>query len=330
MRRREFISLIGGAAAWPLAAQAQQLERMRRIGVLMAYGEGDAEGQSFTAAFVHGLQELGWTNGRNLRIDYRWAAGDVERMRALAKELVELQPDAIVAHTTPVTAAVQRTTRTIPVVMAAVSDPVGDGFVASLSRPGGNITGFINIESSMGGKWLELVNEIAPRVRRAAIMFNPDTAPARGTYFLGSFESAAQTLAIEPIKAAVRSDADIIRAIEELGRAPGGGLVATSDGFMTVHRATIISQAARNNVPAVYHIAVSVKDGGLLSYGASVSDIFYRCAPYIDRILHGARPADLPVQIPTKFEFVINLKPAKALGLEVPARLLARADEVIE
>ncbi|MGB9323310.1 MAG: ABC transporter substrate-binding protein, partial [Pseudolabrys sp.] len=235
MRRREFISLIGGAAAWPLAAQAQQLERMRRIGVLMAYGEGDAEGQSFTAAFVHGLQELGWTNGRNLRIDYRWAAGDVERMRALAKELVELQPDAIVAHTTPVTAAVQRTTRTIPVVMAAVSDPVGDGFVASLSRPGGNITGFINIESSMGGKWLELVNEIAPRVRRAAIMFNPDTAPARGTYFLGSFESAAQTLVIEPIKAAVRSDADIIRAIEELGRAPGGGLVATSDGFMTVH-----------------------------------------------------------------------------------------------
>ena len=268
----------------PRGAEARsKRERVRRIGVLMAYGEGDAEGQSFTAAFVHGFQELGWTNGRNLRIDYRWAAGDVERMRALAKELVELQPDAIVAHTTPVTAAVQRTTRTIPVVMAAVSDPVGDGFVASLSRPGGNITGFINIESSMGGKWLELVNEIAPRVRRAAIMFNPDTAPARGTYFLGSFESAAQTLAIEPIKAAVRSDADIIRAIEELGRAPGGGLVATSDGFMTVHRATIISQAARNNVPAVYHIAVSVKDGGLLSYGASVSDIFYRCAPYIDR-----------------------------------------------
>ena len=200
MRRREFISLIGGAAAWPLAAQAQQLERMRRIGVLMAYGEGDAEGQSFTAAFVHGLQELGWTNGRNLRIDYRWAAGDVDRMRAFAKELVELQPDAIVAHTTPVTAAVPRTTRTISVVMAAVSDPVGDGFVASLSRPGGNITGFINIESSMGGKWLELVNEIAPRVRRAPIMFNPDTAPARGTYFLGSFETAAQTLAIEPIR----------------------------------------------------------------------------------------------------------------------------------
>jgi putative tryptophan/tyrosine transport system substrate-binding protein len=329
MRRREFISLVGGAAAaWPLAAQ--QLERMRRIGVLMAYGEGDAEGQSFTAAFVHGLQELGWTNGRNLRIDYRWAAGDVERMRAFAKELVELQPDAIVAHTTPVTAAVQRTTRTIPVVMAAVSDPVGDGFVPSLSRPGGNITGFINIESSMGGKWLELVNEIAPRVRRAAIMFNPDTAPARGAYFLDSFETAAQTLAIEPIKAAVRSDADIIRAIEELGRVPGGGLVATADGSMTVHRATIISQAARNNVPAVYHIAVSAKDGGLLSYGASVADIFYRCAPYIDRILHGARPADLPVQIPTKFEFVINLKTAKALGLEVPARLLARADEVIE
>ena len=184
MRRREFISLIGGAAALGHSRRrAQQLERMRRIGVLMAYGEGDAEGQSFTAAFVHGLQELGWTNGRNLRIDYRWAAGDVDRMRAFAKELVELQPDAIVAHTTPVTAAVPRTTRTISVVMAAVSDPVGDGFVASLSRPGGNITGFINIESSMGGKWLELVNEIAPRVRRAPIMFNPDTAPARGTYF---------------------------------------------------------------------------------------------------------------------------------------------------
>ncbi|MGA7039437.1 MAG: ABC transporter substrate-binding protein [Pseudolabrys sp.] len=280
MRRREFISLIGGAAAWPLAAQAQQLERMRRIGVLMAYGEGDAEGQSFTAAFVHGLQELGWTNGRNLRIDYRWAAGDVERMRALAKELVELQPDAIVAHTTPVTAAVQRTTRTIPVVMAAVSDPVGDGFVASLSRPGGNITGFINIESSMGGKWLELVNEIAPRVRRAAIMFNPDTAPARGTYFLGSFESAAQTLAIEPIKAAVRSDADIIRAIEELGRAPGGGLVATSDGFMTVHRATIISQAARNNVPGLPHCRVGERWRAAVLWGERVGYLLPMCSLY--------------------------------------------------
>ncbi len=331
MRRREFIALLGGAAAaWPLTARAQQPERVRRIGLLMGHGEGDAEAQSFAAAFVQGLRDTGWTIGQNLRIDYRWAAGDVERMSAFAKELVELQPDVIVSHTTPVTAAVQRMTRTIPVVIAAASDPVGDGFVASLSRPGGNITGFINIESSMGGKWLELLKEIAPSLKRAAIMFNPDTAPAGGTYFSGSFEAAARVLAIEPMRTPVRSDTDIKRIIEELGGEPGGGLVTTADGFMTVHRATIISQAARNKVPTVYHIAVSAKDGGLLSYGASVSDIFRRCAPYVDRILRGAKPADLPVQVPTKFEFVINLKTAKALGLTVPPSLFARADEVIE
>ena len=331
MRRREFLGVLSGAAAaWPVVAQGQQGERMRRIGVLMSYDEGDAESRSVFEAFVQGLKKVGWINGRNLQIEVRWASSNVDRLRAFAQELVEMKPDLIVAHTTPGTAAVKAATSTIPVVIAAASDPVGDGFVASLARPGGNITGFINIEGSMGGKWLELLKEIAPDVRRAAIMFNPETAPARGTYFQSSFENAARILAVEPIKAPVRSDADIQRVIEELGRAPGGGLVTTADGFMTVHRATIIMQSARSHVPTVYHIARSAKDGGLLSYGADVSDIFHRSASYVDKILHGAKPADLPVQVPTKFEFVLNLRTARALGLNVPLILQQRADEVIE
>jgi len=331
LRRREFISLLGGAAVvWPVAVHAQQGDGVRRIGVLMGWAESDPEAKSDLAAFVRVLEQLGWAGGRNLRIDTRWAGGNADQMRTFAKELVEMQPDVILANTTPVTAALQRETQRIPIVFVVVSDPVGAGFLASLPRPGGNITGFINIESSLGGKWLELLIEIAPRVKRAAIMFNPDTAPGGGSYFLGPFEAAARSFAVEPITAPVRSDAEIEKVITQLGRESGGGLVLMTDGFMFVHRKSIISLAARNNVPAIYAESVSAKDGGLLSLGANYLDVFRRAAPYVDRILKGEKPADLPVQVPTKFELVINLKTAKALGLTVPATLQAVADEVIE
>jgi len=331
IRRREFITVLGSAAAaWPLAARAQQTGGLRRIGVLMGWAESDAEAQSDLAAFVQGLRQLGWADGGNVRIDYRWANGDINRMQTFAKELVELRPDLILANTTPVTVALQRETRTIPIVFVIVSDPVGAGLVTSLPRPGGNITGFINVEAAMGGKWLELLKEIAPRVRRDAIMFNPDTAPGGGSYFLPSIEATARALKIASIAAPVRSDTEIEAAITSLGREPGGGLVVMTDGFMQTHRAPIILQAARNNIPAIYAEAISVRDGGLLSYGADQTDIFRRAASYIDRIFRGAKPADLPVQLPTKFELVINLKTAKALGIEVPLSLQQQADEVIE
>jgi putative ABC transport system substrate-binding protein len=331
MKRREFIGLVGGAAtAWPLAARAQQTERMRRIGVLMGYAESDPAARTFVEAFVRGLQELGWTDGRNVSIEYRWARGDIDRIRNFAKELVGTNPDVILANTTPVAVALHRETRTIPIVFAIVSDPVGDGLVASLARPGANITGFINIEASMGGKWLELLKESAPHLKRAAIMFNPDTAPAGGSYFTRSFEAAAQSLALEPITAAVRSAADIEGVITALGRDSAGGLVVSADGFMVVHRAAIISLTSRNNVPAIFFRPDYARDGGLLAYGASSVAVFYRAASYVDRVLRGAQPSELPVQVPTKFELVINLRSAKALGLDIPQTLLARADEVIE
>jgi putative ABC transport system substrate-binding protein len=328
--RRDFITLLGGAAAWPLAASAQQADRIRKIGVLMGWAESDPEAKSDLAAFVQGLGQLGWVGGRNLRIESRWAGGNTDQMHTFAKELVETQPDVILSNTTPATAALQRETHTIPIVFVVVSDPVGAGFLTSLARPGGNITGFINIESSLGGKWLELLIEMAPWVKRAAIMFNPDTAPGGGSYFLGPFEAAARSFAVEPITAPVRSDIEMEKVITQLGSEPGGGLVLMTDSFIFVHRGTIISLAARNNVPAIYAESVSAKDGGLLSLGANYLDVFRRAAPYIDRILRGERPADLPVQVPTKFELVINLKTAKALGLTVPVSLLASADEVIE
>ena len=303
---------------------------MRRIGVLMAFDENDPEGKARLSGFTQGLAELGWTDGRNLRMDVRWAAGNVDRMRMFAKELVDLQPDVILAGATPATAALQRETRTIPIVFAIVADPVGAGFVASLPRPGGNITGFSNIEASMAGKWLELLTEIAPGVKRVAIMFNPDTAPGGGSYYLPSFEAAARSLKVEPIVAPVHSDAEIETVITSLGREPGGGLVVMPDGFMTIHRAPIILLAARNNVPAVYSNSVFARDGGLLSYGPDRVDIFRRSASYVDRILRGAKPADLPVQLPVKFEMAVNVKTAKALGLTVPQSILLRADEVIE
>jgi putative ABC transport system substrate-binding protein len=330
MRRREFVTLLGGAAAtWPLAARAQQSGSIRRIGVLMGWSESDPEYQSRIDAFVQVLAQLGWAEGRNLRVDVRWTNGDVQRAGILAKELVALQPDVILAGTTPATAALQRETRTIPIVFAVVSDPVGAGFVASLPRPGGNITGFTNIEAAMGGKWLELLKEVAPRLRRAAIMFNPDTAPGGGSYYLGPFEAAARSLGVEPTTVRVHSDAEIETAMGALGREQAG-LVAMDDSFTAIHRGRVISLAASNNVPAIFSIVFAPREGGLISYGTSSLDLFRRAATYVDRILRGAKPADLPVQAPTKYDLVINLKTAKTLGLTIPEAFLLRADEVIE
>ena len=329
--RRQFISALGGVAvAWPLAARAQQAEGMRRIAVLLGWSESDLEYRSWIATLAEELARLGWVDGRNVQMDVRWARGDVRRMQTFAKELVELQPDVILASTTPVTAALQRETRTLPIVFMVVVDPVGSGFVASLSRPGGNITGFINVEPEMGGKWLEILKQIAPRMSRVATMFNPDTAPGGGAFFLNPFEAAARSLAVEPITVRVRSNAEIEAGITSLGREQAG-LVLQSDSFLAVHQETVISLAARNNVPAVgADIPGFTRAGGLLSYGANFPDIFRRAASYVDRVLRGANPSDLPVQVPTKYELVINLKTARALGIEVPSAVLSIADKVIE
>ena len=329
MKRREFITLLGGAAAgWPLAAWAQQGERMRRIGVLMGGDENDPVWKPRLSALAQALADLGWTDGRNVRMDFRWGGADINRIRALAQELVGLQPDIIVTGSTLVTVAVQQETRTIPIVFPSMSDPVAIGLVARLDRPSGNITGFAYLEDGLGGKWLELLSEIAPGLKRAAIMFNPDLLAISA--HMPSFETAARSLKVVPITAPVRSDAEIEAAVIALGREPGGGLVVSSDGFTGTHRVSIITAAARNNIPAVYANDSSVRDGGLLSYGTEPADQFRRAAPYVDRILRGAKPGDLPVQFPTKFEMIVNLKTAKALGLAVPLTLLGRADEVIE
>ena len=331
MRRREFITLLGGAAAtWPLAARAQQRDRVRRIGILMGWSENDPEYRPRIALFLSALAKSGWVEGQNLRTDIRWTNGDPGLARSLAKELVAAQPDLIVAATTPVTAAVQRETHTIPIVFAVVSDPVGAGFVASLPRPGGNITGFINIEAAMGGKWLDLLKKVAPGLTKVAIMANPDTAPAGGSYFLSSFETAARTLAIEPVVAKVRSEAEIETVVSALGRDGNAGLVVTTDAYMSIHRSPIIAATARHRVPAVAEMTTYAKEGGLLSYGINTDDLFPRAAAYVDRILRGERPGDLPVQLPTKFDLIVNLKAAKALGLGVPDTVLALADQVIE
>jgi putative ABC transport system substrate-binding protein len=332
MRRRDFITLLGGAAvAWPMVGRAQQAERVRRIGVLMGFSESDSVFRSLMDTFQQGLAALGWVDGRNVRIDIRWAEGDVDRMRAFAKLLAEPQPDVILAVSTPATAALQRETHTIPIVFVIVgADPVDAGFVAGWAHPGGNITGFVNAEPVMAGKWLEMLKEIAPGVKKVAIMFNPDTAPGSGKYFLSPFEAAARSLAQEPIVVRVRSDAEIEAGLTLLGRAQAG-LVTMPDAFMAVHAATIISAAARHNVPTIgADFPNFAKEGGLLSYGTSFPDVFRRAAPYVDRILRGANPADLPVQAPVKYELAINLRTAKALGIDVPPTLVARADEVIE
>jgi putative ABC transport system substrate-binding protein len=271
---------------------------------------------------------LGWTDGRNVRIDLRWTGGDITRMRALAQELVGLKPDIILTTSTPATAALQRETRTIPIVFAVVSDPVASNIVARLDRPSGNITGFATLEATLGGKWLELLSEIAPGLKRVVIMFNPDTAPV--STYMPSFETAAGSLKVEPILAPIHSDGEIETTIMALGREPGVGLVVMGDVFMTAHRAPIILAAARNNVPVVYPASDFARDGGLLSYGVDQVDTLRRAATYVDRILRGAKPGDLPVQFPTKFEMIVNLKTAKALGLAVPPSILLRATEVIE
>jgi len=330
MRRREFVAGLGSAAGWSFAVRAQQGNRPRRLGVLSPNEESDPELNPHVTGFTQGLAELGWTDGRNLRMDVRWAGGDIDRIRMFAKELVDLQPDVILSISTPVTAALQRETRTIPIVFAAVGNPVGDGFVASLSRPGGNITGFMIQEPAIAGRWLEMLTRIAPRVTRAAAMVNPETSPGGGSYFVAEFEAAARSLKVAPVIAVVHSDADIEAVIAGLGREPGSGLVVTPSIFTINRRASIIALASRHNVPAVYRDAINVREGGLLSYGPDVGDIIRRGAPYVDRILRGAKPAELPVQEPVKFEMALNMKAAKALGLEIPPTLLALADMVIE
>ncbi len=297
----------------------------------MAYGETDPEAKALLAEFTRGLSELGWTDGRNLRMDVRWAPGNPDAMHAYSKELVALQPDAILANTTPVTAALQSETHTIPIVFTVVADPVGSGFVANHSHPGGNITGFGVVEASFASKWLELLTKIAPGVKQAAYMFNPDTAIyMRSNFFLPSFEIAAQSFKVSMIAAPVHSETEIEAAITTLAREPGSGLLALPDNFVEIHRARIVSLAAQNNMPVVSQSAVIARDGGLLSYAADFRDIFHRAARYVDGILRGAKPSDLPVQMPIKYLTVINLKTAKALGLTVPPALLVAADEVIE
>jgi len=329
MKRREFITLVGGAAAWPIVAHGQQLDPMRRIGVLTAYAESDPEAQAWVAAFREGLQKLGWADGRNIRIDYRWAGSEVESMQRFAKEVVALQPDLILSNNTPTTAALLQQTRTIPIIFANVTDPIGSGFVASFARPGGNATGFILMEPTMAGKWLELLKEVAPRVTRVAILFNPATAPY-AQYYLNPFKAAAASFGVEAIAAPVHDTSELESAITALARDPDGGLIVMPDGFLAVHRAEITSLAARYRLPAVYPRRFWTELGGLLSYGNDFTDNFRRAAIYADRVLKGAKPSELPVQAPAKFELVINLKTAKTLGLDVPFLLQQRADEVIE
>jgi putative tryptophan/tyrosine transport system substrate-binding protein len=328
MKRRQFIAAFGGVAAWPVVARAQQGDRVRRIGVLMNGDENDPLAKANISAFTQALADLGWTDGRNVRLDVRSHGGGANRVRAFAQELLGLQPDIIVTGATLPTVAMRRETRTIPIVFAAVADPVASGIVTRLDRPGGNATGFAVFEASLGGKWLELLSEIAPGLKRAAIMFDPDTFPV--STFMPSFETAAQSLKVAPITAPVRSDTEIDTAIIALGREPGGGLIAPGGAFLLPHRAAVIVAAARNNVPAVYSQSYFGRDGGLLSYGPDPVDLFRRAATYVDRILRGAKPGDLPVQFPVKYEMTVNLKTAKALGLTVPQSILLRADEVIE
>jgi putative ABC transport system substrate-binding protein len=330
VKRRAFITLLGSAAAaWPLAARAQQGERVRRIGVLMAYAESDREAQTVVTAFRDGLQKVGWTEGHNIRIDIRWAAEVRELMQQFAKELVALQPDVILSQTTPTTAALLHQTRTIPIVFATVADPVGSGFVVSFPQPGGNVTGFNVSEPTLAGKFLELLKEIAPRVARVAMLFNPSTAPY-AEFYLTPFKAAAASLGLEAITAPVHDRSELESIVAAQARTPNSGLTVMPDGFMNVHRAEITSLAARYRLPAVYPYRFFVELGGLLSYGPDQTDNFRRAATYVDRILKGAKPSELPVQAPVKFEMTINLKTAKTLGLDVPLHLQQRADEVIE
>jgi putative ABC transport system substrate-binding protein len=329
MKRRAFITLLGGAtAAWPLAARAQQGERMRRIGVLHSLASDDPEGQARLTAFVQGLQELGWTDGRNVRIDYRWAAGDAERARRYAAELVALAPDVILAHGGSIVPSLLQATRTVPIVFTQTPDPVGAGFVNSLARPGGNVTGFTIFEYGISAKWLELLKEIAPRVTRAAVI--RDAAIASGTGQWGALQSVAPSFGVELSPVNMSDAGEIERAVAAFARSPNGGMILTASTLAVIHRELIITLAARYRLPAVYSFRYFVTGGGLISYGPDSIDPHRRAAGYVDRILKGEKPADLPVQAPTKYELAINLKTAKTLGLDVPTSLIARANEVIE
>jgi putative ABC transport system substrate-binding protein len=329
MRRRKFIALVGGAAvAWPLAARAQQAERVRRIGVFMPGMADDPEGQARNAAFLQRLGELGWIVGRNVRIDYRWGGGDLERYHVIAAELIALSPDVILALGYSIVSALQKATRSVPIVFASVTDPVGGGLVASLARPGGNTTGFVTSEFGFAGKWLELLKEVAPRVTRVAVLRDP--AVASQIALFGSIQSVAPSLGVELRPIDTRDASEMERAVAAFASEPNGGLIASTGAGLMLHRELIVALAARHRLPAVYAYRSHVMSGGLMSYASDQVDHFRRAAGYVDRILKGEKPADLPVQAPIKYELVINLKTAKALGLTVPDSLLARADEVIE
>jgi putative ABC transport system substrate-binding protein len=328
MKRRAFITLLGAAAAWPLAARAQQRERTRRVGVLMNLGPDDSEGQARLAAFLQGLQEAGLAVGRNVRIDLRWGGGDADSFRKHAVELVALAPDVLFASGIPAATPLLRATRTVPIVFAQVVDPVGAGLVASLAQPGGNATGFTFVEYGFGGKWVEMLKEIAPGVTRVAVL--RDAGTSSGIGYLGAIHSVASSLGLELTPVGVNDADEIERGLTAFARGANGGLIVTGNTLTMVHRDLILTLAARYRLPAVYALRLFVNDGGLLSYAPDAIDPYRRAAAYVDRVLKGEKPADLPVQGPTKYELVINLKTAKALGLEVPATLLARADEVIE
>jgi ABC-type uncharacterized transport system substrate-binding protein len=332
--RREFIAALGGAAVasldlWPLAARAQQPERVRRVGILMIVAETDPQAHADRAAFTRELQHLGWMEGKNVRIDYRWAGGDASQLSDLARQLVDLKPDLIVTQGTPGLAAARQATQMLPIIFTDVTDPVDQGFVESLARPGGNLTGFALFEFSMGSKWLNVLTTLAPSTKQVGLLFNPPTAPYAKLYFR-SVEAAARHLGIRSFTVEIEDEAGIERKLSALEREPNTGLIVLLDAFTYVHRDFIIGQAARHRVPAIYTVPFFAQDGGLVSYGVDLANEFRQAAIYVDRILNGARPADLPVQQPTKFKLVINVKTAMALGLEVPPTLLAIADEVIE
>jgi putative tryptophan/tyrosine transport system substrate-binding protein len=328
MQRREFITLLGGAAAWPVTARAQQIDRARRIGVLFPNAQDDPMAQRRVMGLQQGLAKLGWAVGRNIRIDYRWDAAEAERVRAAVAELLALPIDVVLPNTSRAVATLQQATRTVPIVFLGIAEPVEQGFVESLAHPGGNITGFTNAEPTVGAKWLELLKKVAPRVTRVAFVFNPDNpGPAQ---YSGSAAAAAQKLAVELVMAPVREPAEIEAAITRIGREPGGGLIFPLDGFMNVYRKLIVELAARDGLPAIYGVRNFADEGGLAYYGVNVDDQYPQAAAYVDRILRGEKPGDLPVQQPTKYEFVVNLKTAKALGLDISPALLSVADELIE
>jgi putative tryptophan/tyrosine transport system substrate-binding protein len=329
MRRREFISGLGSAAAWPLVARAQQPQRLRHVGVLMNVVQGDPSGPAEVAALLRGLMELGWIQGRNIDVEFRWPGGDIERVNTFAKELVGLRPDVLVGRSTPGTVALKQESSTIPIIFVNVTEPVEQGLVESLARPAGNVTGFTNFEASIGGKWLQLLKEVDRRIARVAVIYDPQTAPFT-ELILRSVESAGRTLAVEVVAMPVLSDAEIEAEFAIFAREPSGGLIAVPDSFTMQHRDLIIALAARHRVPAVYTNLASTPLGGLMAFAVDTRDLMQRAATYVDRILKGANPGDLPVQQPARFQLSINLKAARAIGLDLPPTLVAQADEVIE